>query len=57
MEPNTTNFRGITVAAAFIGTVIREVVLDGYGDPKAGSISIAPFATTNDVGVFFSKIF
>jgi membrane-associated phospholipid phosphatase len=45
------------VAAAVIGTMIGEVVLDGYSGSKGGSLSIAPFATNEDVGVYFSKSF
>ena len=45
------------VAAAFIGTVIGEVVLDGYYGSKGSSLSITPYATNEDVGVYLSKSF
>ena len=45
------------VAAAFIGTAIGEVVLDGYYGSKGRSSSITPYATNEDVGVYFSKSF
>ena len=45
------------VAGALIGTAIGEVVLDGYNSSKQSSVSIAPYATGEDVGVYFSKSF
>ena len=45
------------VAGALIGTAIGEVVLDGYSGSKGRSLSITPYATNEDVGVYFSKNF
>ena len=45
------------VAAAFIGTVIGEVVLDGYYGARADSISITPLVSSDEVGMYFSKSF
>ena len=45
------------VAAAFIGTVIGEVVLDGYYGSQAQSISITPLVSSEEVGMYFSKSF
>jgi len=45
------------VAAAFIGTVIGEVVLDGYYGARADAISIMPLVSSEEVGMHFSKSF
>ena len=45
------------VAAAFIGTAIGEVVLDGYYGSQANPISITPLVSSDEVGMYFSKSF
>lgn len=45
------------VAGALIGTAIGEVVLDGYYPEQGNSISITPYASDQDVGIYFSKSF
>jgi membrane-associated phospholipid phosphatase len=45
------------VAAAFIGTAIGEVVLDGHYGSQKSPVAITPYAANDKVGVYFSKNF
>lgn len=45
------------LAGALIGTVIGEVVLDSYYGYMDNSVSIAPYASSDEFGLYFSKSF
>ena len=45
------------VAGALIGTVIGEVVLDGYNANNTSQLAISPYAADDGIGIYFSKSF